>query len=150
MDGSGYHRGLPAANQSSLARILCVADVYHSLTEARPHRPALGADSAARELHKLVQAGKLDGEAVSHVLSAAGHKVSKARTKMVAGLSKREVEVLRLLSRGLTIKQMADQLVISEKTVDSHIQHIYTKINVSTRVAATLFAMEHQLLDAAE
>ena len=65
---------------------------------------------------------------------------------MVGGLSKREVEVLRLLSRGLTIKQMADGLVISEKTVDSHIQHIYNKINVSTRVAATLFAMEHNLL----
>ena len=69
---------------------------------------------------------------------------------MVAGLSKREVEVLRLLSSGLTVKQMADELVVSEKTVDSHIQHIYTKINISTRVAATLFAMEHQLLDTSE
>jgi DNA-binding NarL/FixJ family response regulator len=122
--------------------------VYHSLTEARPYRPALGADSAARELRKLVRTGKLDGDAVSYVLSAAGHKVSRARKKMVGGLSKREMEVLRLLSRGLTVKQMAAELVISEKTVDSHIQHIYTKINVSTRVAATLFAMEHQLLDA--
>ena len=65
---------------------------------------------------------------------------------MVAGLSKREVDVLRLLSRGLTVKQMAVELVISEKTVESHIQHIYTKINVSTRVGATLFAMEHNLL----
>jgi len=64
----------------------------------------------------------------------------------VAGLSKREVDVLRLLSRGLTVKQMAVQLVISEKTVDSHIQHIYAKINVSTRVGATMFAMEHELL----
>jgi HD-GYP domain-containing protein (c-di-GMP phosphodiesterase class II) len=150
MDGSGYHRGLPAANQPLLARVLSAADVYHSLTEARPYRPALGADSAAQELTKLVKAGKLDGEAVSYVLSATGHKVSKARKAMVGGLSKREVEVLRLLSRGLTIKQMADEMVISEKTVDSHIQHIYNKINVSTRVAATLFAMEHQLLGAAE
>jgi len=149
MDGKGYHRGLPAANQSSLARILSAADVYHSLIEARPHRPALTADSAAREMHKLVQAGKLDSDAVRHVLSAAGHKVSKSRKARVAGLSKREVEVLRLVAGGLTIKQMAEELVISEKTVDSHIQHIYTKINVSTRVAATLFAMEHQLLDVA-
>jgi HD-GYP domain-containing protein (c-di-GMP phosphodiesterase class II) len=146
MDGTGYHRGLPSANQSLMARILCAADVYHSLTEARPHRAALGADSAAKELHKLVHAGKLDGDAVDHVLSAAGHRVRKARRKTVAGLSKREVDVLRLLSRGLTVRQMAAQLVISEKTVDSHIQHIYTKINVSTRVGATLFAMEHELL----
>lgn len=147
-DGTGYHRGLPAANQSLLARILTAADVYHSLTEARPHRPALTPDSAAQELHKLVQAGKLDGDAVSHVLTATGHKIRKASKKAVAGLSKREVEVLRLLAHGLTIKQMAAELVISEKTVDSHIQHIYTKLNVSTRVAATLFAMEHHLLDA--
>jgi len=147
MDGTGYHRGLPATNQSLLARILCAADVYHSLTEARPHRPALTSDSAAQGLYKLVQTGKLDGDAVNLVLSAAGHTVRKTRGKMTAVLSKREVDVLRLLSRGLTIKQMADELVIAEKTVDSHIQHIYTKINVSTRVAATLFAMEHQLLD---
>jgi len=147
MDGTGYHRGLPEANQSLLARILSTADVYHSLTEARPHRTALTTDSAAQELHKLVKAGKLDSEAVNHVLAAAGHKVRKARKETVAGLSKREVEVLRLLSHGLTIKQMAEELVISEKTVDSHIQHIYIKINVSTRVAATLFAMEHHLLN---
>lgn len=43
-------------------------------------------------------------------------------------------------------KQIADQLVIAEKTVDNHIQHIYDKINVSTRAGATLFAMEHDLL----
>jgi DNA-binding NarL/FixJ family response regulator len=94
----------------------------------------------------LVQAGKLDGEAVQHVLSAAGHKVRKARRKIVAGLSKREVDVLRLLARGLTVKQTAAELVISEKTVETHIQHIYTKLNVSTRVGATMFAMEHNLL----
>jgi HD-GYP domain-containing protein (c-di-GMP phosphodiesterase class II) len=147
MDGTGYHRGLPPANQSLLVRILAASDVYHSLMEARPYRTPLTADSAAEELHKLVKASKLDGDAVHHVLLAAGHKVHKARKQMVASLSKREVDVLRLLSRGLTIKQMADELVISEKTVDSHIQHIYTKINVSTRAAATLFAMEHQLLE---
>ncbi len=149
MDGTGYHRGSTMANQPLPARILAAADVYHSMIEARPYRPALTAESAAQELHKLVKAGKLDGETVNHVLAAAGHKVHKARGKTVAGLSKREVDVLRLLSRGLTVKQMAAELVISEKTVESHIQHIYTKINVSTRVGATLFAMEHQLLGSA-
>ncbi|MGE5378653.1 MAG: HD domain-containing phosphohydrolase [Bacteroidota bacterium] len=146
LDGSGYHRGLPAGNQSLAARILCAADVYHSLTEARPHRPALTPDAAAAEVRRLVQDGRLDGQAVDHVLAAAGHKVHPARRKTTAGLSKREVDVLRLLARGLTVKQMAAALVISEKTVESHIQHIYTKIDVSTRVGATLFAMEHQLL----
>ena len=80
------------------------------------------------------------------VLSAAGHSVKVAHRETVAGLTERELDVLRLLSRGLTIKQMAAQLVISEKTVDSHIQHIYNKIGVSTRAGATLFAIEHNLV----
>jgi len=147
LDGSGYHRGLPSASQPLAARILSAADVYHSLTEARPYRPALQADAAARELQKLARDGQLDRDAVDNVLSAAGHHVNKARREMVAGLSERELEVLRHLSRGLTIKQMAQQLTISEKTVDSHIQHIYNKIGVSTRAGATMFAMEHQFLD---
>lgn len=146
MDSSGYYRGLPSASQSLSARILAAADVYHALTEARPYRSAFQPEVAAQEVQKLVRAGKLDGDAVNYVLSAAGHHVKKAHKEMVAGLSEREIDVLRLLSRGLTIKQMAAQLVISEKTVDSHIQHIYNKIGVSTRAGATMFAMENKLL----
>ena len=147
LDGSGYHRGLPAASQAAAVRILSAADVYHSLTEARPYRTALPPDAAAGEIQKRVGAGKLDREAVNAVLSAAGQRPPRAYTGLVAGLSQRELEVLRSLSGGLTIKQMARQLMISEKTVDSHIQHIYSKIGVSTRAGATLFAMEHRLLD---
>ena len=146
LDGSGYHRGLPLASQSLAARILSTADVYHALTEIRPYRPAFEPEAALRELKAQARAGKLDSDAVNYVLSAAGHRVGKVHKEMIAGLSEREVEVLRLLSHGLTIKQMAAELVISEKTVDSHIQHIYNKIGVSTRAGATMFAMEHQLL----
>jgi DNA-binding NarL/FixJ family response regulator len=64
----------------------------------------------------------------------------------VAGLSAREIEVLRLLARGHSIKQIAATLTISSKTADNHIQHIYAKTGVSTRAAATLFAMENDLL----
>jgi DNA-binding NarL/FixJ family response regulator len=63
-----------------------------------------------------------------------------------AGLTDREVEILRLLSRGLSRRQMAEQLFLSEHTVRHHLEHIYNKIGVSTRVAATLFAVEHGLL----
>jgi DNA-binding NarL/FixJ family response regulator len=56
--------------------------------------------------------------------------------------------VLRLLARGLSNRQIAPILSISEKTVSHHIQHIYDKIDVSTRAAATLFAMRHDLLSA--
>jgi HD-GYP domain-containing protein (c-di-GMP phosphodiesterase class II) len=146
MDGSGYHRGLPSAGQSLVARILSAADVYHSLTETRPYRHAFEPEAALHELQGQARTGKLDVDAVNSVLSAAGHPVKKARKEMVAGLSEREVDVLRLVAHGLTIKQMAAQLVISEKTVDSHIQHIYNKIGVSTRAGATMFAMENNLL----
>lgn len=146
LDGKGYHRELPASSQGIAARILSAADVYHSLIEARPYRLAYQPENAAKELQKQVRAGKLDGDAVNGVLNAAGHHLNTTRKELVAGLSEREVEVLRLLTQGLTIKKMATILVISDKTVDSHIQHIYTKIGVSTRAGATLFAMEHRLL----
>ena len=60
------------------------------------------------------------------------------------------MEVLRLLARGHTKKQVAERLVLSEKTVDQHTQHIYIKIGVSTRAGATLFAIEQNLVAAIE
>jgi predicted ATPase/class 3 adenylate cyclase/DNA-binding CsgD family transcriptional regulator len=60
-------------------------------------------------------------------------------------LTAREVEVLRLLAQGLTDAQIADQLIISRRTVNSHLTSIYGKIQVSTRAAATRYAIEHQL-----
>ncbi|MFN8456425.1 MAG: HD domain-containing phosphohydrolase [Anaerolineae bacterium] len=146
LDGSGYHRGLLAAMLSPAARILAAADVYQALTEPRPHRPAFSIEAAIAEIRREMQAGRLDSEAVNCVLAAAGHRVAPSRREQVGGLSEREVEVLRLLARGHSTKQIAAALVISPKTADHHIQHIYTKIGVSTRAGATLFALEHNLL----
>lgn len=146
LDGSGYFRGVPATMLSPAARILAAANTYCALTERRAHRSALSPQRAAEELTRAVRAGWLDGDAVKAVLVAAGHQAPSVKKEMVAGLSEREVEVLRLLARGYTMKQTAAELVISYKTVDRHIQNIYTKINVSTRAAATLFAMENNLL----
>ncbi|HEU0003906.1 MAG TPA: HD domain-containing phosphohydrolase [Ktedonobacteraceae bacterium] len=148
LDGSGYHRGLPAAMLSLSARILAAADVYHAMTEPRPHRSPLAPETAASELRREVRAGRLDSEAVSGVLAAAGHRMSASRSRreLVGGLSEREIEVLRLLARGHSMKQIASRLTISGKTVDNHIQHIYIKIGVSTRAGATLFAMEQNLV----
>ncbi len=146
LDGSGYHRGAPATMLSPAARVLAAANAYCALTERRAHRPALPPERAAAELSGAVRAGKLDGEAVRAVLVAGGHQAPSVKKEMVAGLSEREIEVLRLLARGYTMNQTADELVISYKTVDRHIQNIYTKIDVSTRAGATLFAMENNLL----
>jgi predicted ATPase/DNA-binding CsgD family transcriptional regulator/Tfp pilus assembly protein PilF len=63
-----------------------------------------------------------------------------------AGLSAREVEVLRLVSQGLTDAEVADQLVLSPRTVNAHLTSIYNKLGVNSRAAATRFAVENQLL----
>jgi DNA-binding NarL/FixJ family response regulator len=93
-----------------------------------------------------VQTGRLDGDAVHAVLAEAGHHVPRTRRERPAGLSQREVEVLRLLARGLSNRDMARQLSFSPDTVKHHIQHIYDKAGLSTRAGATLFAMENSLL----
>ena len=111
----------------------------------RPHREALSRAAAAEELRAMAANGKLDGEAVEKVLAAAGHR-RLSRTRVVAGLTAREAEVLRLLTLGLTTRQIAGELVISAKTADHHIQHVYAKIGASTRGAAALFGIEHGIL----
>ncbi len=147
LDGSGYHRGIPASMLPMTARILAAADIYHAMTEPRPHRAAQPRDEAAAELRRQVRAGLLDDEAVRAVLIVGGHRLRSKRRTWVAGLSDREIEVLRLVARGHSNRQMASLLSVSASTIHHHIQHIYTKLGVSTRAAATLFAMQHHLLD---
>jgi HD-GYP domain-containing protein (c-di-GMP phosphodiesterase class II)/DNA-binding CsgD family transcriptional regulator len=145
LDGSGYPKGLSGGAISRPARILGAADAYRSMRESRPHRPPLSTEHAAEELQADVRAGKLDAEAVAAVLTTAGHPVG-GRREWPAGLTTREVDVLRLVARGLSSKEIAAQLVITPKTARNHIEHIYTKIDASSRVAASLYATEHGLL----
>ena len=145
LDGSGYHRGVGAPQLSQVAQVLAAADVWCAMTEPRAHRPVRTASDAAREMREQADAGKLGGEAVDAVLAAVGER-ARPRAEPPAGLTAREVEVLRLLARGLTNKQAAQQLAISPKTVGRHIESIYSKIGASTRAAAALFAVEHNLL----
>ena len=147
LDGSGYPRRLKGDSLAPAARVLAAADVYQAMLEPRPHRPARPAGEAADELRAEARAGRLDGEAVASVLRAAGHPTRK-RPERPAGLTPREVEVLALIARGLQSKEIAQRLVITLKTVDHHIGHIYMKIGASNRVTAALFATEHGLLGA--
>ena len=146
LDGSGYHRALGGTSLSMPSRLLAAADVYHAMTEPRPHRPALDAQQAVTEVRAEVRAGRLDGEAVDAVLAAAGQRRGKRRTGP-AGLTPREVEVLTLIARGASNRQVAHALGITPKTAGTHIERIYTKIGASTRSTAALFAMQHGLLD---
>jgi HD-GYP domain-containing protein (c-di-GMP phosphodiesterase class II) len=145
LDGSGYPRRLAGGAISRAARVLGAADAYQAMREPRPYRPALVPDDAAVELRSEVSAGRFDGAAVEAVLEAAGHE-ARRRIEWPAGLTPREVEVIRLLARGLSNKEIAARLVISPKTAGNHVEHIYSKIDASTRAAAGLFAVEHGLL----
>ena len=145
LDGSGYHRRINASSLDVAERVIAAADSYQAMVSDRPHRPALTRRAAAVELRAMAAAGRLDGEAVERVLAAAGHR-RLARPQAAGGLTAREAEVLRLLALGLTTRQIADRLVISPKTADHHIQHIYTKIGASTRGAAAVFAIEQGIL----
>ena len=143
LDGSGYHRGAHAAAIGLPARVLAAADAFHAMTEPRAHREALTPEQAADALAREASAGRLDADAVGAVLECAGQRAP--RIERPAGLTEREAEVVALLARGLQTKQVARALGISVKTADRHIQNAYAKIGVSTRAAATLFAMEHGL-----
>ncbi len=145
LDGSGYPRGLRGDAITPAGRLLAAADVYDALVHRRPHRDALSAEQAASELRALVGAGKLDGGAVDSVLRAAGHRVRRRR-EWPAGLTGREIEVLRLLALGFSNKQIAQELAITPKTASSHVEHIYGKIGASNRARASLFAMKHGLM----
>jgi HD-GYP domain-containing protein (c-di-GMP phosphodiesterase class II) len=145
LDGSGYPAGLTGNAVSRPARILAATEAYQAMREPRPYRDALDAEAAATELRTDVAHGRLDGDAVEAVLGAAGHRVARRRSGP-AGLTAREVDVLRLLAYGLSNKEIAQRLVISPKTVGNHVEHIYAKIGASTRASAGLFAIQHGLL----
>jgi DNA-binding CsgD family transcriptional regulator len=149
LDGSGYHRGLTATSIPLPARVLAVAEVYESMNEPRAWRPALTPKEATRELRDEVAAARLDARAVDAVLLAAGQPRPTGRSSRTwpAGLTDREVEVLRAVARGLANKQIARELHVSQATVHTHVINLYSKIAVNTRAGATLFAFEHDLID---
>ena len=145
-DGSGYHHGAAAAQVPIEARVLAAADAYQAMTQDRPYRGALLPAAATEMVMAEASAGRLDLECARAVVEAAGQRAPRVRMGWPAGLSDREVEVLRRVARGLSNRAIAVELFISPRTVDHHVQHIYGKIGVSTRAGAALFSMEQGLL----
>ena len=72
--------------------------------------------------------------------------IAATRPARPGGLSRREIEVLRLVADGRTAREIAAQLFISTRTAEHHIQHVYTKIGVTGRAAATRWAVEHDVV----
>ncbi len=145
LDGSGYPRQLTGADITPAGRLLAAADSYQTLIEPRPYNEARNTNQAAGNLLAEVRAGRLDADATAAVLAAAGHRPAKRR-EWPAGLTTREVEILRLVARGQTNKQIAATLTISPKTAGTHVEHIYTKLGVTNRALASLFAAKHGLV----
>ncbi len=139
-DGSGYPAGMRTSELDGAACLLAAADVLQALGEPRPHRPAVDPARASSVMSGL----PLDRDAVRAVLDAAGAP-SAALPPLPAGLTERELEILRGLAAGRTKREIAAELVISPSTVHTHTVHIYAKCEVSTRAALAMFAMRHGL-----
>lgn len=145
-DGSGYHRHIRLAEGG--AALIAVANYYDELTRDLPVRKALAPDTAAETLLAEVAAGRMPREAARLVLDSAGHRHETSQSTLPDGLTPREAEVLRHLSRGLSTKEIAQTLSISPKTVDNQTQSIYRKIGAKSRTLAALYAMEHGIFTA--
>jgi DNA-binding NarL/FixJ family response regulator len=81
----------------------------------------------------------------THPASATTGQPPPSVPEHAAGLTSREVEVLGLVAAGMTSAQIANTLFLSPRTVETHITSIYHKLGVSSRAAATRFALEHGL-----
>ena len=140
MDGSGYPAGMGGSELDTAACMLAAADVFHALCEARPYRAALDPAAASRIMSGL----PLDRDAVRAVLDTAGAP-APALPALPAGLTERELEIMRWLAAGRTKREIAAGLVISQSTVHTHTVHVYAKCGVSTRAGLAMFAMRHGL-----
>jgi HD-GYP domain-containing protein (c-di-GMP phosphodiesterase class II) len=146
LDGSGYHRNSRGPDLSPAARILAAAEAFQTARETRPYRAASTDATAAAKLRSAVREGQLCRDAVEAVLACAGQPARRDTAERLAGLTPREIEVLRLIAAGCTAKEAARQLDIAPKTADNHIQSLYSKIGVSTRAGAALYALERGLV----
>jgi HD-GYP domain-containing protein (c-di-GMP phosphodiesterase class II) len=145
LNGSGYPRGLAGAALTVPDRVLAAAVSYQSAREPRPYRDGMGPDAAARRLRERVRAGELDPSAVEAVLQAAGQPAARANPRP-DGLTPREVEVLCLVARGASNKEIAETLVISQKTARNHVERTYAKIGVTNRIGASMYALRNGLV----
>lgn len=146
LDGTGYHRYAKANDLSPAARVLAAAETFQTAREARPHRGAMSDAQSAAKLREGVRIGKLCGQAVEAILECAGQPSRRSTSDRLASLTARETEVLRLIAGGLTAKGVARALDIAAKTADNHIQNLYSKIGVSTRAGAALYALERGIM----
>jgi len=126
---------------------------FHHVPELAELEVRIGAALGAKRAAELTAAGAeldLNGAATytrQQIEVARREPVPRARAPRPGGLSRRELEVLRLVSDGRTAGEIASELFISTRTAEHHVQNIYTKIGVSSRAAATRWAVAHQVVE---
>ena len=152
INGQGYHQQLIGEQIPLNGRILAVADTYAQLTQQQGDQvePA----DALRKMRPLVGT-QFDGscyEALAASLTSAYHvkrivprrrQLGDPSLRSGQALTEREAELLRLLAQGQSNPQIAKTLVISRKTVEHHLEHIYNKIGVTCRTSAVVYAVQH-------
>lgn len=147
LDGSGYHRGDRGHAISMSTRVLGAADAFAAMTRPRPHRGPKSPSDAAAELLTAARDGTFDRDVVDAIVSVSGQRVPRSRrTDYPAGLTEREAEVVALVATGASNAEVGRALGISKRTAEHHLQHAYAKIGVSSRAAAALFAVDHDIV----
>jgi HD-GYP domain-containing protein (c-di-GMP phosphodiesterase class II) len=144
LDGSGYYRQLPGGQIPMGGRIIAIADRFAILsTSGGESNPAV----ALAALKPLVGT-EFDPDCYEALSASLGGKPAgrPLRAKPPGNLTEREVEVLRLVSAGNTNREIARVLVLSGKTVEHHIEHIFDKLGVTSRTAASVFALQNGLV----
>jgi HD-GYP domain-containing protein (c-di-GMP phosphodiesterase class II)/DNA-binding CsgD family transcriptional regulator len=142
IDGSGYHRGLSAGQMTMPARVVATASAFVEAAESGMN------DDPEQILSTLRKRATLDADCLAGIaaeLSGDG-RFSRPRRTWPADLTEREVEVLRLVASGCSLKETAQRLLISDHTARHHLESVYSKAGVSSRAGVTLFAVENGLL----
>ena len=135
-------------SQTALASALLEEGYEQAITAARDNLGVKTVAAVWAEGRSMTpdEALAARGTAIATTRVQEGPHPFKETISYPAGLTAREVEVLRLVASGLTDAQVAEQLVISPRTVSTHLTSIYGKIGVSSRSAATRYAIEHHLV----
>jgi response regulator RpfG family c-di-GMP phosphodiesterase len=147
LDGTGYFRSSGGVALPLEARVLGAAVAAVALRASRPWRAALSSSDAATLLREQAGQGRFDPEVVDALLASEGSPQPRiCLTQPKVRLSPREVDVLRLISRGASNKDAAKELTLSPSTVRTHVESLFRKLECSTRAAATLKASSMGLL----
>jgi HD-GYP domain-containing protein (c-di-GMP phosphodiesterase class II) len=147
INGQGYHQHLVGEQIPLHGRVLAVADTYAQLTQQQGDQ--LEPADALRQMRPLVGT-QFDGacyEALAASLSSAPRgQRTVPRRRQLGTLTEREAEVLRLLAQGQSNPEIAKALVITRKTVEHHLEHIYNKIGVTCRTSAVVYAVQQGIV----